>query len=109
MIKCSKEPSANTTGMDTHRYLEAGALVSVFAGQEETGFFINSHMHEKEIIELLVAFGKIDIILVEGSRDPEIPKIRIGEIELRPNTITTYQGDYSQILKLILEDKEQEE
>jgi Ni2+-binding GTPase involved in maturation of urease and hydrogenase len=41
------------------------------------------------------------LAIVESANDPHIPKIRLGEIEERPNTIWTYDGDYEKLLELI--------
>jgi hypothetical protein len=40
---------------------------------------------------------------VEGARDTDIPKVRVGDIETRPNTIMDYTGDFEALMNLILE------
>ena len=53
--------------------------------------------------EKLYPAGEIDLVIVESARDPEIPKIRLGEIEERSNTLWTYDGDYRRLLELIIQ------
>jgi hypothetical protein len=45
--------------------------------------------------------GCHDAILVEGAHDFSIPKIRLGDIEERDNTIGYYQDNFEEIYKLI--------
>ena len=102
VIKRSKEDYANISGKDTRRYLQAGAVVSVFSGTGETGIFIDGKINEMQIIKKILKLENYNMIFVEGSRDPEIPKIRIGEIEMRVNTLFTYQNDFTALMEIII-------
>ena len=101
VVKRSKEISADLPGTDTQRYIQSGAAASVFSGKEETDFFIHSHLDENEILSRLQVIGKFDLVFIEGSREPAIPKIRIGEIQQRENTIFTFAGDLDEVFELI--------
>ena len=101
VVKRSKEATADLPGTDTQRYIQSGAAASVFSGKEETDFFIHSHLDEKEIVSRLQVIDEFDLVFIEGSRDPAIPKIRIGEIQQRENTIFTFAGDLNETFELI--------
>jgi len=53
------------------------------------------------IIAKIRALMEVDIIIVEGARDPEIRKVRLGDIPERDNTIYTYEGDFDNLMELI--------
>ena len=59
-------------------------------------------MDTHEIIEKISPYN-YDIVLVEGARDKDIPKIRIGNINIRPNTIYDYEDDFNLLLEKIYE------
>lgn len=101
VVKRSKEATADLPGTDTQRYIESGAAASVFSGKEETDFFIHSHLDENEILSRLQDLGEFDVVFIEGSREPAIPKIRIGDIEQRENTIFTFTGDVNEVVEMI--------
>ena len=54
-----------------------------------------------EIIQHIKELGEYDLIIVEGAHDKNIPKIRIGKISERENTLLTYAGDFEAIINFI--------
>ncbi len=88
-------------GKDTYRFQDAGAVVVALASRSETDLIVNRPMEIHEIVGMIRASGEIDLVIVESASDPAIPKIRIGEIEERENTVWTYDGDYENLLELI--------
>jgi len=46
-------------------------------------------------------FGKYDLVIVEGANDKTTPKIRIGNIPERENTILTYDGNFKELINTI--------
>lgn len=88
----------DTPGKDTYRFQDAGAQVVALASKFETDIMINSAWEIPEIINLIQSATEIDWVIVESVTDPDIKKIRLGEIEERPNTIWTYDGDYKRLL-----------
>jgi molybdopterin-guanine dinucleotide biosynthesis protein B len=89
-------------GKDTYRFQDAGAEVVALASQSETDLIINRAVPITEIVSLIRAAGDIDLVIVESCNDPAIPKIRLGEIGERKNTIWTYDSDYRKLLDLII-------
>ena len=110
-IKCSdKKINLDTPKKDTYKYAQVGANPIVLSSQNETDFIIKKKLSIKNIIKYLTTFEKIDIIIIEGAKDSDIPKIRIGEIQKRENTILDYTGDFEHLYSFIKEkikDKEE--
>jgi molybdopterin-guanine dinucleotide biosynthesis adapter protein len=102
-IKLSGHPiGMDTQGKDTYRFTQAGANPVVLSSSLETDIKINKPLGMEEIIRLLKSIQIIDIIIIEGAKDTEIQKIRIGDIELRENTIWTYDGNFGELINKIL-------
>ncbi len=92
-IKCSHERfSFDTAGTDTFRHQEAGAFGSVFLSPKNTVVQLSTSIDEPTAITLLTLHSSVDVILVEGSNHSMIPKVRIGDIEKRENTVCTVDG-----------------
>lgn len=103
-IKISdKKIGIDKEGKDTWKHKMAGSLITVFSSPIETDFILNKNISVLEIIDYITKFQKIEVVIIEGAYDPKIPKIRVGQIEKRKNTLFTYDGDISKIISLILE------
>lgn len=102
-VKQSGHPvSLDTEGKDTQRFARAGADPVVLASTIETNVRFNRPLKIKEIIELIATIDAPDIVIIESARDEEIKKIRIGDIDLRKNTIWTYDGNFDNLLEKVL-------
>ena len=99
--------SLDTPGKDTHQYSQAGAGLVVFSSETETDFLVRTYLEMPEIIEKLLCMGDYDFLLIEGARDPSIPKIRLGDITERENTLFTYTGDFEHLMHIIKQSKTQ--
>lgn len=88
-------------GKDTWRYAQAGAGTVALTAPNETTIMATPALDFSTILLALGAIQHPDIILVEGAREAGVRKIRLGDIELRENTIWTYDGDYENLLKKI--------
>lgn len=89
-------------GKDTFRFQDAGAEIVALASKSETDIMINSSLEIHQIIHMVTSLHQIDLVIIESANDPELAKIRIGEIEERNNTIMTYDDDYQELLKFVL-------
>jgi hypothetical protein len=54
------------------------------------------------VVKFISAIISPDIIIIESANDSAILKIRIGDIEIRENTIWTYDGNFEKLVKIIL-------
>ena len=102
VIKVSdKAVSIDTEGKDTYLYGKAGAETVVFSTASESTFLIKRPLSTKEIVRLLGENENYDFIFIEGALEEWIPKVRLGEMQLRENTILTYTGDYDALITQI--------
>lgn len=99
--KTDKAISIDKKGSDTWRHGQAGADLVVFSSKNETDFIMKKSMDSDAILNYIVGFGLYDIIFVEGASNPRIPKIKLGEIKSRENTIGTYDGNSDAILEVV--------
>jgi len=98
---CNKKIGIDTEGKDTWKHSQAGAKLVVFSSISETDFIIKRTMKTNDIIAGISELGFYDIVLVEGAADPSIPKIKIGTIPERKNTIGHYHNSFDEIYRII--------
>ena len=96
-----KKISIDTKGKDTWKYSQNGAKIVVFSTPIETNYLVKDSLNLYEAIQKINNFGKFDIILIEGANDPYIPKIRLGKIKERPNTIFSYNENFKELISII--------
>ncbi|UCH72540.1 MAG: molybdopterin-guanine dinucleotide biosynthesis protein B [Thermoplasmatales archaeon] len=96
-----KHIGIDTKGKDTWKHGKAGSKLVVLSSPTETDFLIKQNKKMSEIFENIGYLGNYDIIIVEGASDENIPKIKIGKILERENTILSYDGDFDNIIKTI--------
>ena len=104
-----KKISFDTQKKDTYKHSQAGANPVVLSSASETDFIIKKKLTTDEVIKYLTIFEKTDVIIVEGAKNQSIPKIRIGDIKKRQNTIFTYDNDFEKLNNFIeknIKDKE---
>ena len=88
-------------GKDTWMHSEAGAQLVIFSSLDETDFIVKHSLELDAIVETIQQLGEYDVILVEGASDPSIPKIKIGDIETRENTLCSYSDNVDEIMEMI--------
>lgn len=104
VVKISKHcVSLDSEYKDTGRFSKAGADAVVLASQSATAYSVQKSSEEFEIISILKHIAQLDCIFIEGSRDKNIPKIRLGERAERENTLFTYDGNFKKVLDHIID------
>ena len=63
---------------------------------------IPKKIETSRILKIIRGLTDVDLIIIEGVRDIEIPKIRLGDIEERKNTILTYDGKFDNLLNRVI-------
>ena len=96
-----KNIGIDTEEKDTWKYSKAGSELVVFSSSNETDFLLNESKGMNEILNHIEELGEYDIVIVEGARDKNIPKIRLGGITERENTILAYDGDIDRLIEMI--------
>ena len=99
--KTDKKIDIDKKDKDTWKHGQAGARLVVLSSSHETDFIVKENMKIDDIIQNISEMGYYDAIIVEGARDSSIPKIRLGDMEERDNTIGYYQDNFEEIFKLI--------
>jgi len=101
-IKISdKKIDIDTKGKDSWKHAQAGSKLVVLSSKEETDFLLKQKEDIYKIINQISYINKYDLILVEGAKDEFIPKIRLGDIEKRENTMLTYSGDFEKLIEML--------
>ena len=96
-----KNIELDSKGRDTWKHSEAGSNLVVLSSAIETDYLVKKKQTINDIIKNMLNIGHFDIILVEGANDKETPKIRLGKIKQRVNTVFTYDGDFEKLLKFV--------
>ncbi len=97
----SKKISLDTPGKDTYRHRDAGANISCLISASETTLISKSPLSLDNAIKMIEVIGGIDLILIEGGKSENIPKIAVGEIELLDKTIYRYSDNLDNIIEHI--------
>jgi len=74
-------------GKDTHKVFNAGAKFSAGVSDEEFFVRIRGNCSLKDIEKYL---PEVDVVLVEGFRDEDIPKIKVGDCPTQKMTVYEY-------------------
>ncbi|MFW6111929.1 MAG: molybdopterin-guanine dinucleotide biosynthesis protein B [Candidatus Bipolaricaulota bacterium] len=103
------ELSLDEEGKDTWRHRQAGSRLTVLATEVETAFLFPEKMKLEGIGDIVDGFGDYDLVIAEGYKDAEVPKIAVGEIDPRCCTLRVYDGNLAALkeeIRGLLEVKE---
>ena len=100
-----KRIELDVKGKDTWKHAIAGSNLVVLSSASETDYLVKQKQTINDIIENISNIGHFDIILLEGANDKETPKIRLGNIKQRANTVFTYDGDFKKLLEFVKNQK----
>lgn len=67
--------SVDSKGTDTFKHGEAGAKMVVFSTPSETSFILKNELELDETLSHIESFGDYDLVLIEGMKEADIPKI----------------------------------
>lgn len=81
------EKRVDCKGKDTWRHWRAGSDPVVFSSEVETTYIKHSATPAKEIADMLRTEFDPDIVILEGFKDGPFPKVSVGDIALRKNTV----------------------
>jgi len=93
--------SLDSSGTDTWRHGKAGSKLVVASSNIETAFLLKKVTTLREIQTVMKKVMPIDLILVEGFRGEDIPKVSIGKVKEEKNTIFRYQDNFEDIVGYI--------
>ena len=95
--------SMDSEGKDTWRHSKAGAEVVVANSEDEVTFIVNNGLAPKDVCGILQIIAEPDIIIVEGFWEDDSPKIAIGDIEEKPDTVLRYGDNFDEVLNYAVE------
>lgn len=93
-------------GKDSWRHREGGAGLVVFSTKVETDFLFPEEMEIGEIVEIAGKIKDCDLVIAEGYKDEGVPKIAVGEIDERPNTMERFDGNREKLREAIRKELE---
>lgn len=97
-----KNIGIDVKGKDTWKHSEAGSKLVVLSSPTETDFLLKSEMNIKKILLHIDDLRDCDVVLIEGAKNPNIPKIRLGDnTDERENTILSYDDNLDEIIEKI--------
>ncbi|MBU0496495.1 MAG: molybdopterin-guanine dinucleotide biosynthesis protein B [Candidatus Thermoplasmatota archaeon] len=107
VIKCSSQSfDIDTPKKDTWQHQKVGADPVLFCSPHQTLLQTTTSLPEDQAVAILSQITPLDIIIIEGSIHPAVPKIRIGSIPKRKNTLATIEhNDINTILQIINKEK----
>ncbi|UCE74665.1 MAG: molybdopterin-guanine dinucleotide biosynthesis protein B [Methanomassiliicoccales archaeon] len=82
---------------DTWKHTKAQSEVVVARSKNEVAFLVNRNMAPEDVVSIVDNIAKLDIIIVEGYWDDDSPKIAVGDIEEKPNTVLRYKDNFDEI------------
>ncbi len=96
----------DTEGKDTWEHTHSGAQVVVARSGDEVAFLVNHSMPPSEVISVIESVAELDIVLVEGYWEDDSPKIVLGDIKRKPNTVYRYEDNFDEILEFAVREIE---
>ena len=96
-----KDIGIDAEGKDTWKHSRAGSKLTILSSPTETDFLLKHSKKIDEILNHITELDEYDTIIVEGANDKNTPKIRLGDIKERDNTILTYKGDFNGLIEIM--------
>jgi len=81
------EKRVDSEGKDTWRHWKAGSDPVVFSSEAETTYIKHSATPSADIVGLLMAEFHPDVVVLEGFKGGDFPKVSVGGITARKNTV----------------------
>ncbi|MBN1678404.1 MAG: molybdopterin-guanine dinucleotide biosynthesis protein B [Candidatus Thermoplasmatota archaeon] len=79
--------SVDSQGKDTWRHWKAGSDPVVFMSSIETAIIKHPRISEEEAVRLVLSEFDPDVLVIEGNKAGDYPKVRIGDVPVRPGTV----------------------
>lgn len=79
--------SIDCKGKDTWRHWMAGSDPVVFSSNVETTIIKHSKMRIEKITDMVQSHFAPDVLIIEGCKDGDFPKVAIGEVKPRKGTV----------------------
>jgi molybdopterin-guanine dinucleotide biosynthesis protein B len=98
----------DSEGKDTWEHTHAGSQVVVARSKDEVAFLVNHSMPPSEVMAIVENIAELDIVLVEGYWEDDSPKIVLGDMDQKPNTVIDYKDIFEEVLEFAIDNIEEE-
>jgi molybdopterin-guanine dinucleotide biosynthesis protein B len=100
-LKHIHEPNftIDTENTDTWKHTQAGSELVVGHSGSEAAILVNKTLNPLEVTDILHKIMDLDIIIVEGFWNEDIPKVLLGDGEEKVNTVLKYKDNFDEIVK----------
>jgi len=95
------DTSIDDRGKDSWRHRKGGAKLIVFSSEVETDFILPEEVKLEDIVERVDKLGNCDLVIAEGYKDQDVPKVAVGGIEEKDGTIARFEGDRDKLREAI--------
>jgi molybdopterin-guanine dinucleotide biosynthesis protein B len=89
----------DTQNTDTWKHTQAGSEIVVGHSKKEAAFLVNKELSSKKATDFMNRIEDLDIIIVEGFWDENIPKVFLGDGEEKKNTVLRYKDNFDEIVE----------
>jgi molybdopterin-guanine dinucleotide biosynthesis protein B len=83
----SDAKSIDSEGKDTWRHWRAGSDPVAFMSPVETCVIRHSRTSEEELVQLMLREFGPDVLVIEGNKEGDYPKVRMGDVPKRRGTV----------------------
>ncbi|MCK5291319.1 MAG: molybdopterin-guanine dinucleotide biosynthesis protein B [Thermoplasmata archaeon] len=94
-----KDVGLDVEGSDTWKHARAGAGIVALSSSEETMFLVKRELKLGEIETAMGSISPFDLLLVEGFKGEDMPKIAVGDIEEESNTVLRFTDNIDEIVE----------
>jgi molybdopterin-guanine dinucleotide biosynthesis protein B len=98
----------DSEGKDTWEHTHAGAKVVVARSKDEVAFLVNRSMSPSDVVAIVENIADLDIVWGEGYWEDDSPKIVLGDMHQKPNTVLDYKDIFEEVLEFAIESIEEE-
>ena len=103
-----KDVGLDVEGSDTWKHARAGAGIVALSSSEETMFLVKRELKLGEIETAMGSISPFDLLLVEGFKGEDMPKIAVGDIEEESNTVLRFTDNLEEIVEFARSNMEAE-
>jgi len=102
--KTDKKIGIDQRGKDTWKHSSAGSDLVVLSSPVETDIIYKKNLSLSTLNSVISNLNDFDIFLIEGVNEKSIPKIRVGNIKIRENTIFDYKENFDEIYGYLIKE-----
>lgn len=91
--------SIDEEGKDTWKHRKAGSDLVIFSTSSETSFIYDKKLDVKEILETLSEIGEYDVLVIEGMKNADVPKVSTTSSDIESDI--EFDGNIKEIVEWV--------